>query len=430
MSDLEKIVEDIWELARSGENWFERPAFIRLRDYCVATYPNAGSEMLLSFAMSNMLRSLCIPVGLQSARTALAMSPDKAAARIDAAFTSTHARRTHMCPLDWADELPEIAFGPATLRRFSAGDLMELFDAPRLERVFPNKNVKWERLAAFQWLVVVEDVPLVKEPGERAMPIFYQPLAQDLGAFRPHEGRHPALVEDALFFLLLAPWEDWCEALEVDWRGFRLPWIYTVDDDLFVKMQAPPQHETLSWEPDFYESADGEVIEEEKPASYMLAGEAADLATEANQHRWEGWLKVKDGVLFEPPVAHFLVRGFLSAGIDEFLAHFMVIEAALGLETDYGPKQKGQPHSNLSVTRRVVRRIANLLDDCAAGTEYRRLFELRSAYVHGRSMLEISSDDLGKARGLARRVAARLVQVACGGGLPETRDEYLMSLLD
>ncbi|MDF5903741.1 hypothetical protein P4152_17205 [Pseudomonas aeruginosa] len=44
--------------------------------------------------------------------------------------------------------------------------------------------------------------------------------------------------------------------------------------------------------------------------------------------------------LFSTPVEHFLVRAFLSDGIDEVMAHLIVVEAAFGTESDHKAKQR------------------------------------------------------------------------------------------
>ncbi|MBZ9851361.1 hypothetical protein LB565_25560 [Mesorhizobium sp. CA14] len=429
-SELEQVIAAIWGMPKSSDNPFAHPAFVRLVDYCKATYPNAGSKLWLTLALSDALRSLGmhfreVPAGL--IRT---LSPAAAAEALHLAFTAPMSRRVHLCPLDWAENPPELAFGRNRMRRFSEKELMDLAEADRIQRASPLTSVDWKRLSRFHWLIVEEDILLTAEPGARALPIMYKPLRRDLGAFLPHEGRFPAAVEEALFLMLLAPWENWAEAPDVDWRGFRVPWIYTADRDLFVRMQAPPQDASLTWQPVAFTDVYGEIHEEEQPAHYTLADEVSGLPTVVNQSLWEDWLIARQTSLLAAPVAHFLVRAFLSDRIDEFLAHLMVVEASLGLKADYGPKAKGNLHNNLRPTDRMVRRITKLLCDPIAGEEYRRLFDVRSSYVHGRQMGEVSSADLKGARALARRTALRLVEVAARGAAATNRDAYLMSLLD
>ena len=48
---------------------------------------------------------------------------------------------------------------------------------------------------------------LDQEPEARAVPVLFMDLSQDLGRIEPHKGRFPGALEEALFFLLLAPWD-------------------------------------------------------------------------------------------------------------------------------------------------------------------------------------------------------------------------------
>jgi hypothetical protein len=95
-------------------------------------------------------------------------------------------------------------------------------------------------------------------------------LNRDWGQIKPHRGRFPTAVEDALFAVLLAPWEDWVQAPDRDWCGFRVPWVFKADDDIFVRPTQPPSPDTLSWEPDIFTDLDGNVRETERPIRYGL----------------------------------------------------------------------------------------------------------------------------------------------------------------
>ena len=95
-------------------------------------------------------------------------------------------------------------------------------------------------MSELNWLVVDETAELDPRPEARSTPVFFTDLRRDLGAFEAHAPHYPPAVERAVFFLLLAPWEDWSTMPEVDWRGFKIPWVYTVDSDLAVQPQRPP----------------------------------------------------------------------------------------------------------------------------------------------------------------------------------------------
>lgn len=260
----------------------------------------------------------------------------------------------------------------------------------------------------------------------------YMTFNRDFGEIDPHLGRFPPAIEAALFFLLLAPWERWSTMPQVDWRGFRLPWIHTVDDDLFVRPSPPPSADSLTLEPWIAQDDGGEDVELERPTALPLDDEARLGLTLFTDSAWRELEAARATSLFETPVAHFLVRAFLADGMDEVMAHMTAIEAAVGLEMDHKKwlRPKPDPHKKVSsATERVAARIAAVLNDRASVQAYKDLFELRSTFVHGRAGLKkVSTAERVMARHLARGVARGLIDVALQGARP--REYVLSDLLD
>ena len=206
---LTEAIRALWRIPRPGpDNLLSDPCFIRLRDTCEILYSKPRSKDALGIALSNALRSLGLPCGLVPANAHLALPAEVATARLDAAFRRTQASRVYLSPLDLADELPELNFGPNSIRKFTAAELEALVDVPRLQRI----SLKWtfdaKRFSEFSWLVVQETYPLDQEPEVRALPWFFEPIRGDWGRIEPHQERFPTAVQAALFSILLAPWED------------------------------------------------------------------------------------------------------------------------------------------------------------------------------------------------------------------------------
>lgn len=425
-------VAALW--ARRGprpDNTFETPEFVRLKDACIASY-QVGAAFWFAMSLWEILKSLGCAMLLPKDQQALALTAAEAERRQHVALTASVSKVVHLCPLDWADGPPAVRFGSNRINRFSADELRAIADAPRIARAFPSMRPDWDRLAQFHWLVVEETLPITVEPGARTNPFMYE-VMHDLGAITAHEGRFPEAVEEALFLLLLAPWEDWAEAQEVDWRGFRIPWVYSMSDDLCVPLKSPPLDSSLTWLPEVFYNAYGEPEEFEVPARFSTADEATTLPDYASDAAWADLVRAARSPLFETPIRHFLVRAFHSTGIDEFIAHLTVLEAALGLQSDYGGKRAASdPRKGRKATQIMMARVAALLDDAAAAVEFEELFNLRSAYVHGRPMAPISSVDWFRARRLARRVVVALVRYATGfaGAAPLDREAFLVALMD
>lgn len=423
---LVAALERLWRLHRPGpDNLLAAPAFLALNDLCRARFGGGDAK----FALSTALRSLGLPCNLPAEQAALTLSPSAAAEALEAAFLQKTVERCYLCPLDLADDLPTLGFGRTRVMQVPAADLAILFDAPRLARNFPKRPLDSKRLAQFHWLIVEDEIALDSRAEARAFPWLFKDIGRDLGEIDPHLGKYPAAVESALAFLLLAPWEQWSTMLEVDWRGFRVPWIYTISDDLFVRPNSPPSADDLTLEPWIVQDSWGEDVELERPTTIPLDDAATAGLAKLEESAWHKFVHACGSALFETPIIHFVVRAFLADGMDEVMAHMTAIEAGVGLETDYQRRSKTDPHKALGATQRVMARIAALLNDAQAARDYKDLFEMRSGYVHGRGGLsKVSTLDQVRARSLARRVASALVDLAARPARP--RQVIMNELLD
>lgn len=270
-------------------------------------------------------------------------------------------------------------------------------------------------------------VELPSEIGVRSLPLLFSQFRSDFGRIEPHKPLFPPAIELAIFALLTVQWEEITVHCDIEWRPFRIPWIYTLDDDLFARVQVPQRASSLSWEPYIFENNEGELIECEKPVVLPLEENAYGEIESLNDDLWQKTLRSKVSPLFSGPVRHFLVRGFGEDGIDEFLSHMLTIEAALGLVADQNrtPKLPNNP----GPTARVAARLNGLLESLEAGSRYKFLFNQRSEFIHGRAMTEIGSASVLSARRLARQCVCALLNVANTLTNFETREEFLNDLL-
>src|SRR5271167_6914 len=126
--------------------------------------------------------------------------------------------------------------------------------------------------------------------------------------------------------MLLVPWEDWVDTPKGWWRPFEVPWVYAIDNDLFVRPSPPPSADTLSG---FYMLEDnGEEVFVDPDRVRLTDGQAAILKC-LTDTRWDDLARAQQSPLFETSVKHFFVKAFLERPLDEFLAHLTTIEAAL-----------------------------------------------------------------------------------------------------
>ncbi|MGY4395291.1 hypothetical protein ACVWZA_000452 [Sphingomonas sp. UYAg733] len=424
---MRTVLAPLWGLQSPGpDNLYQHPAFAALKAFCEATYPSAEPGLGSAFALGDALRALGLPCSIKPPRSDRVGSLEDAAERFVHALEAMKITQRYLSPLDWADTLPDMEFGRAFVGSLSRPDLAALFDAPRLARLFPAQPLDVSRLAQFHWLVVEEEVLLTEGFAERALPMKHL-MQKDFGEIEVHAGEHSAALTDALFGLLLAPWEDWHSTGSGDWRAFRIPWIHVETGDLFIRPKQVPPADQLSWTP-FHVEEDGEQVEIEVPLHVSLYEEAEIELPQFGQRWWAQLEIASSSVLFTTPIKHFLVRAFFSDGMDEIMAHMTTIEAALGMHEDFtGPRPSHA--KKLKVHERMARRIAALLGDLQLADDYRALFELRSKFVHGRAIAnKVPSIDRIKARRLARKVVVGVIDAANGSLGQQTREDYLWSL--
>lgn len=89
----------------------------------------------------------------------------------------------------------------------------------------------------------------------------------------------------------------------------------------------------------------------------------------------------------------------------------------------------GQPRPTRGATKLMEARVSALLKAGSKGKSYCHLFNLRSAFLHGRKMdAPIPGEARLMARRLAREVVQKLVEVALTRPGPEFRETYLNEL--
>ena len=219
----------------------------------------------------------------------------------------------------------------------------------------------------------------------------------------------------------MVAWEDVTVYAKYEWRPFGVPWVHTIDDDLFARRMVVPDANTLNWAPD-----------EERPERRLtLKDNAAETINTLGEAFWAAVTMARESSLCARPFAHFFVRAFASKGIDEFLAHMTVVEAALGsaLDHDRRSRPKFGRKDDPGATDRVAWRVAGLLDDAAAGERYRDLFRERSDFLHGRVMSPLPGQSRLDARRIARRCVRALIETARAAEDVTDPDAFLHKLL-
>lgn len=418
IGQLRALLAPLWALPEGTyRTLHDDPALAALVHRLADLYTSAKA----TFGLRRGVEDALVKLGIPCLTPQDAGDLDEAAKALDASLAATQVTRRYFVPLDLADDLPPLRFGPAQLRFFSKLELAELLDATRLVRFNRGGLLDLHRLIQVQWLIVEDRADLHDTVSERTFP-FLRSLG-DLGATMPHQSRYSEPVTAALFALLLFPWEDWVSAHAGDWRAFSIPYVHVGCDDLFDGSRGLPTSEDFAFEPRF--APDGEE-EGERPIQIHLNMDDGPSLETLEDGSWADLERALATELFATPIQHFFVQAFFNSGMDEIMAHMTAIEAALGMQADF---QQRSGKSRMTVKKRLAARVGAITGEPDLGDDYEMLFELRSTFVHGRAMTDKVPGDIRlKARRVARRVVVALIKAALDAATPLSRQDYLDSL--
>ena len=137
-------------------------------------------------------------------------------------------------------------------------------------------------------------------------------------------------MENALFVLLLILLKN---HREIPWHPFRVPWIFSVTDDLFSDPVAPPDASALSREIVGDQHHHFEVPDKSEIFEF------GDRRREALQSRWDNLKTVlaradTNDANFHPLTRYFFVKALSEHGVDEIISNLSCLEATLQLKRD------------------------------------------------------------------------------------------------
>jgi hypothetical protein len=344
------------------------------------------------WAVANLLRNMGA-----NWDTDVPPSAAQIAATIQEAYLAKEQRITHLIPLNGADDLPKCTFGPWQLRTFNTHELAHLLRVSRLSRFGSSFVPDVRVLSWFQWLVLEETANL-PSLQTRHFPWAAQTF-DELLQVRPHRTELSPSIEHGLFAVSLFPWELGATHRDQPWQPFHIPWVYSLTDDPFQGPPTSPDITLLDWD----------VVDEGGRERVIVQQAQFDdsIYDDLEAQLRDLWHLVSDllapGKPFHPAinplVRHFFLRAFRSSGIDQLLWHMIALDAALGGE-------------RRQLTKMLQQRISRLLT-AQDGAEFRRLYALRSDFVHG-SAVGISplfQSDLAAARALVRRTLEAMLRL-------------------
>lgn len=309
------------------------------------------------------------------------------ASRLQSALSATKHQAKYLAPLEAASfGRSVIDCGSYKIQKYSGQQLDALLEND-LRSLFYQKFPIATKILQRYWFITVEsdeDHPLCVDPAREKFD------ATERVEFSPY----PLALENAIRRFALFNWER-----RIGWtwgtRDFdqqplppspRIPFVITISNSLTI----PPETPTESW----LEAVSGEPsggpifdLDENRTRDLSVWMKHIDYLFEiVGKHRWP-FIEVASG---------FLVKGFITQGMESLLWNVASIEALLGERTDAG------------LTRKIQARLATALGSEDERQKICKLFDyiykMRCDIVHGNaSLLDRMAvrSDIAQARDLA-----------------------------
>ena len=416
----------VWQLPSGMDNntILKSPEFLFLRNTAdKLCYAKIKGNLLDPFLLCG-LQKLGVPCLFPTGSPLAATDRSETAARCYEALMKRHVHHIYLCPLDCAGDIPQIKTANASIRRFSRRELDELLNSLPQQRQPGYVPADTTGLSQFLWLVVSHDEAQCAEFAERYW--FWNANKEIPGTVYPYKYHYPEAVEGAIFLLLLAIWEEWQLNEEYHWRPFDIPWVHTLSDDIFWQQPPIPSAASLTLIPYTYQDENTGWHEYEAPYEYNYSLTSDQLMPFVDTPVFERLETAITNGLINVAARHQFVKAFRSDGVDEFLAHIVVIDACVGEKSMNRSLEKEL--KNLGGTGRLKYRLAGLLNDASVTEKLNDLYRVRSNYVHGNTLEKISGEHILQARILARKTLNAIINEA-GQSPGLKRDEFLDDVL-
>ncbi|HBH6890677.1 hypothetical protein QO199_24530 [Serratia bockelmannii] len=376
----------IWELpaGMSFDEIIKSRELINLREVADEHCYSKISGSLFDPYLCNGLRKLGVPCFFPAGSSLVETDMMVAARQCYEELNRSTENLISFCPLDCADILPQIKFGKASIKHFSKSELDALLNSVTLQRQPGYKPADTARLSQFLWLMVEHTESLPAEFSERYWGWGKQ--KDTPGTVHAYKTPFPDDVEQAIFLLMLAPWQNWLINEDNHWRPFDIPWVHTLSGDIFTRQKPIPSADTLTWvEKYYYDDKHDDWIEYEAPYDYDYKVTDDQLLPFIDATARQNLLRAVNAGFINKAARHQFVNAFIKGGIDEFLSHIVMIDACIGTKKSNGLKT----------------RLVGLMNDASVKQTIDSLYEARSNYVHGDKLDKIDGKNIKIARDLA-----------------------------
>lgn len=280
---------------------------------------------------------------------------------LQSAFSATTHRVKYLAPLDHVSFGAEVInCGSYQIQTYSRQQLDDLLENDMRSMFYQRLRIDTAALERY-WFIVVE--------GTEPHPLCAAySIEQDFDSSRPVEfSPYPQVLEKVLRRFALFIWKEGSDKRDLE---PQIPFVITISDSLVVPPEEPPDMRglfvmppSLGVGPMFHCN-----LNEGRTLDFSRFMQHIDRLFEVVSVRHEQWR-------FIEVAAGFLLKGFLSRGMESLLWNVASIEAVLGERGDAG------------LTQVMSARLARILGKDEEHKKIRNLFkdlyDFRSAIVHG-----------------------------------------------
>jgi hypothetical protein len=383
------------------EKGSEFKELVKQTNVAFAESPDHFSGLSCESAVGNFFRRSSYYLDVFDGRAPDAETSEAAFRSYCAAFERRQGNLCYLAPLEFVSFAEaRMDFEGFGLRQFTRDELDQLL-GNRINRMFfPLAVIDPGKLQPYWFLVVSESIPTL-EFGEELVDLWQPEVDFRYTSF-------PVAVEGVLKTLALFDWkanllmggEEDGDPKERLWRGFGIPFVLELDDNLLKPPRPAPDLSTLALEPYYPDPETGQqhgwvpvelidLNEDETRRFIRFTRRIVGLhrGLRIHENKW----------LFLDVALGYLTKAFFVEGLDQLLCHVTAVEALVG--------EKGH-----GVTERLAERVASILGNGdserqAKKGRFEELYGLRCDLVHGRQLrTQAYVGDLRDARDIARRV--------------------------
>ncbi|MFQ5904868.1 MAG: hypothetical protein ACE5JO_14390, partial [Candidatus Binatia bacterium] len=220
-------------------------------------------------------------------------------------------------------------FGEFQVRRFTADELELIFQNRISEIFYPQATIDMERLGPYWFVDVLKPGPPPLPPRRMPWKEMGRVGMKDTKYQRAIEPVLPVLQQLALFDWQADIWMEEDESLERGWRGFHIPFVLRIDDNLLGTLGNAPDLSQLEWT----SVLDARTGEEE--------GEGPEVLIDLDENRTRSFKdfvirvgNLLSGIKFKENNWEFLevalgffTKAFFSEGLEQMLWHIITLEA-------------------------------------------------------------------------------------------------------